>query len=181
MPQETSTQSLQADVAAEWLVRVHFKKAERTAYGEGGAGTHDFSKEALRKAAATLERKGAAGLYGIGTGAERASARAAGGGAGVVTAADFAENGQTGGMSVLAHRAALVRCFACPLTGELPADPVIAADANTYERSAIEAHMASGDLRSPLAPEVMLAVVPLRPNVAAKEMIERLQALLAEA
>jgi len=42
--------------------------------------------------------------------------------------------------------------FLCPITLELPLDPVTAADGHIYERSAIERHMATqgAALRSPI-------------------------------
>mmetsp|Transcript_21603 Transcript_21603/g.46544 ORF Transcript_21603/g.46544 Transcript_21603/m.46544 type:complete len:271 (-) Transcript_21603:174-986(-) len=60
----------------------------------------------------------------------------------------------------------------CPITCELPIDPVIAEDGRTYERSAIEAHIhRQGDrTRSPMTNQPMGA--RLVPNLQGKSTIE---------
>ena len=64
--------------------------------------------------------------------------------------------------------------WVCPITFELPLDPVIAEDGRTYERSAIEEHIRTqGDaLRSPISNEPMGS--RLTANVQARSTIEKL-------
>ena len=45
--------------------------------------------------------------------------------------------------------------FVCPITQELPLDPVMAADGRVYERSAIEEWIAKGNGKSPSTNEKM--------------------------
>ena len=64
--------------------------------------------------------------------------------------------------------------WVCPITFELPLDPVIAADGRTYERSAIEEHIrVQGDaLRSPISNEPMSSALITNPQ--ARSTIEQL-------
>ena len=62
----------------------------------------------------------------------------------------------------------------CPITCELPIDPVIAEDGRTYERSAIEAHIRArhAELKSPMTNEPMGP--RLLPNAQARSTMEKL-------
>ena len=61
--------------------------------------------------------------------------------------------------------------FTCPITYEVMADPVLASDGHTYERTAIQSVLATGNGRSPLTREALRADV-LVPNRALKRRIE---------
>jgi hypothetical protein len=61
----------------------------------------------------------------------------------------------------------------CPITHALMQDPVVAADGNSYERSAIEAWLMCGSPRSPLTNQP-LAHITLVPNNSLKKVIRDL-------
>lgn len=52
----------------------------------------------------------------------------------------------------------------CPITEHVMFDPVVAADGGTYERAAIEARFAKGDMSSPMDPNETMADCELRPS-----------------
>jgi len=70
-------------------------------------------------------------------------------------------------------RALTLPRYICPLTRFLMVDPVIAEDERTYERAAIEAHLATR-ATSPLDPSLAVRPDRLIANRAVKTAIERL-------
>eukprot|EP00966_Prymnesium_polylepis_P096755 2241540-Prymnesium_polylepis.1 len=64
--------------------------------------------------------------------------------------------------------------WVCPITFELPLDPVLAEDGSTYERCAIKEHIRvqRGNLRSPISNEPMGS--RLMANIRARNTIEKL-------
>ena len=68
----------------------------------------------------------------------------------------------------------IVEDLICPITRELPWDPVTAGDGRVYERSAIEQHMRNNrhDLRSPMTNERMQATLLPTPQI--KNLIQTL-------
>ena len=61
----------------------------------------------------------------------------------------------------------------CPITRELPADPVVASDGYTYERAAITEWIGiSSDARSPMVPSCRISLDSLHPNLLARHIAE---------
>lgn len=75
------------------------------------------------------------------------------------------------GAAAAALQPALAAVLLCPLTRQLFADPVIAGDGHTYERSAIEAWVRAGNRHSPIT-GLPLGSGGLRPNHAVRQLLE---------